>query len=40
MIFAEARADDAWEFTDGVSNLLSNGHAGAFVGMGGLRLVF
>ena len=40
MIFAEARADYAWEFTDGVSGILNNGHAGAFTGMGGLRLVF
>lgn len=39
-IFAEARFDYAWEFTDGVSGLLNNGHAGAFVGAGGLRLTF
>jgi len=39
-VFVEARADYAWEFTDGVSAVLNNGHAGAFSGMGGLRLTF
>jgi len=39
-IFVEARGDYAWEFTDGVTELLNNGHAGAFTGMGGLRLSF
>ena len=39
-IFVEARADYAWEFTNGVSSLLDNGHAGAFTGLAGLRLTF
>lgn len=39
-VFVEARADYAWEFTDGVGAVLNNGHAGAFTGMGGLRLTF